>query len=267
VSRTTQALIAGLAIVLAGSAFHAHEPDWQTHATPYLSVDTPTSWTASPPDRWGRVRIVAPDDKATLLVGVYEQGKWGGAERRLQSTSRGSVRRQINGATWKESRHAVEGSLQATLITLHDGRLVEFVATYAKGYQAQIDRVMDSLVLPSPGVRAVERLMQAYNAHDVSGMAATVTDDVGWYEVEGASMSVEVQGKASLLEGMAAHFRAIPSARSKIEFAEPSGRYVVVRERAHWIGPDGSARTRSSLSIYEIRDGLVAAVWYFPWEP
>ena len=71
---------------------------------------------------------------------------------------------------------------------------------------------------------------------------------------------------ASLLEGMTAHFQAIPSARSVIESAEVSGRYVVVRERALWDGPDGAARTRSSLSIYEIREGRVSAVWYFPSE-
>lgn len=265
-SRTGIPGVAFLVVALTATVPLAHDPNWQTHETLDLSIDTPTSWTASEPDSWGRLSLEAPDGGAKLFVAGYDQGKWSSAEKKLQSTSRGAVRRQINGITWKESRQPVDDVLQISLSTLHDGRLIEVIATYSKGYQTQVERVVDSLELPSPALRAVERLMRAYNAHDVGAMAQAVTDDIGWFSVEKESIGIEARGRASLLRGMASHFEAIPSARSEVESAEVSGRYVVVRERARWDGPDGNARTQSSLSIYEVRDGLVAAVWYFPAE-
>ena len=45
-----------------------------------------------------------------------------------------------------------------------------------------------------------------------------------------------------------------------------SGRYVTVRERASWTSKSGEKRSQASLAVYEIRDGLVARVWYYPAE-
>ena len=45
-----------------------------------------------------------------------------------------------------------------------------------------------------------------------------------------------------------------------------SGRFVTVRERASWTSESGEERSQASVAVYEIRDGLVARVWYYPAE-
>lgn len=84
--------------------------------------------------------------------------------------------------------------------------------------------------------------------------------------VQGTSVSVEASGKDALRQGMASYFRSIPSARSTIEDSMISGRYVVVRERASWKDKNGEERSQAAVAVYEVRDGLVARVWYYPAE-
>jgi hypothetical protein len=62
------------------------------------------------------------------------------------------------------------------------------------------------------------------------------------------------------------YFAAVPSARSTIEGRMPAGRFVSVLERAHWtVG--GEPRSQSSLSVYEVEDGLIRRIWYYPVQP
>jgi hypothetical protein len=111
----------------------------------------------------------------------------------------------------------------------------------------------------------VERLMNAFNAHDVEAMAAAVTEDVQWFSVSGAEIGVEADGVDALKAGMKSYFEAIPTARSELEGSFVSGKYVVVRERAYW-GAGESERSQSSLAVYEIAGELVRRVWYYPAE-
>jgi len=113
---------------------------------------------------------------------------------------------------------------------------------------------------------AVEALMRAFNAHDVDAMLACVTDDVEWFHVQGASLAVETSGKEALRTGMTSYFEGIPSARSALEKSMISGRFVTVRERASWQDKNGEERSQASVAVYEIRDGRVARVWYYPAE-
>ena len=66
--------------------------------------------------------------------------------------------------------------------------------------------------------------------------------------------------------GMTSYFESTPSARSIIEDSMVSGRYVTVRERASWKTGSGEERSQASVAVYEIRDGLIARVWYYPAE-
>lgn len=112
---------------------------------------------------------------------------------------------------------------------------------------------------------AVERLLAAFNAHDVDALAAAVTDDIGWFYVDDAQVVVEAQGKDALRASMTAYFAAIPSARASFDDAMVSGAYMTVRERAFY-ERGGEERSQSSLAVYRVRDGRVARVWYYPVE-
>ena len=62
------------------------------------------------------------------------------------------------------------------------------------------------------------------------------------------------------------YFNALPSARATLESSMVSGSYVTARERASWKTKDGTERSQAALAVYEIRDGLIARVWYYPAE-
>lgn len=112
---------------------------------------------------------------------------------------------------------------------------------------------------------AVERLMAAFNAHDVEALLACVTEDIGWYYVQDDVVTPEAQDKAALRQAMTGYFKAIPSARASFDDSMVSGSYVTVRERAFY-ERDGEELSQSSLAVYLVRDGLVARVWYYPVE-
>ena len=111
----------------------------------------------------------------------------------------------------------------------------------------------------------VQGLLDAFNAHDVDRMAAFLTDDVEWLSISGSEIAVEASGKPALREAMAGYFKSVPGARSEIEGSFVSGDYVVVRERAFW-RHQGQERSQSALVVYQLVEGLIARVWYFPVE-
>jgi metallo-beta-lactamase class B len=140
------------------------------------------------------------------------------------------------------------------------------------GYRAYVERAEiryhERLQEEREGVAprvAVERLLGAYNAHDVQGVSAMVTEDFRWYSVDGGSVSVEVAGREALAAALEAYFASFPTAKSTLEQVMESGKYVIVHERAHWTR-DGVDRSQSALAVYEVRAGRVAAVWYYPAE-
>jgi len=91
--------------------------------------------------------------------------------------------------------------------------------------------VLSACAMPrASGAGPVQRLLEAFNAHDV--------------------------------EAMTGYFRSLPSARSEIEVRLVTDGFVAVRERAHW-EQDGQSRSQAALAVYELRGDLVARVWYF----
>jgi hypothetical protein len=118
----------------------------------------------------------------------------------------------------------------------------------------------------SPVLGIVREHMEAFNRHDVEAMAARVAPDFVWFGVAGEEVTVEARGRAALADGMRSYFAALPSVRSEIEESVVSGSFVAIRERATWTDASGAQRTQASLGIYEIRDGLIQRVWYYPAE-
>lgn len=99
--------------------------------------------------------------------------------------------------------------------------------------------------------------MEAFNAHDAEAMGAFVTDDVEIFYVDDAGVpEIGTRGRSQLATQMTAYFEALPEVASSIESILPGPVYVSVRERI----VDGAA----SLAVYEVRDGLIRRVWYYP---
>lgn len=112
-------------------------------------------------------------------------------------------------------------------------------------------------------VAVVRAYVQAYNAHDIDGMMAFLAPDFVWLSIVGDSVAVEARGHAVLRAQMADYFRRLPSARSEFEEITALGPWVSVHERAHWVSGTGP-RSQASLSVYEVRGGVLQRVWYYP---
>lgn len=114
-----------------------------------------------------------------------------------------------------------------------------------------------------PPTRIVEQFIAAYNAHDVEAMLALVHPTVQWLSVDGAAVAVEADGAETLGEAMSGYFAALPSSRSTAEAIMEAGHFVSVWERAQWES-NGETRTQRSLAVYEVEEGKIRRVWYYP---
>lgn len=109
----------------------------------------------------------------------------------------------------------------------------------------------------------VREFVAAYNAHDVDRMLASCAQDVRWMSVSADKLTVETSGTEKLAEAMRTYFRDLPSTRSELRSVLVSGNFVMASEQAMWES-GGQTRTQCSASVYEVREGKIQAVWYFP---
>jgi hypothetical protein len=124
---------------------------------------------------------------------------------------------------------------------------------------------------PSPDVTPASRssedvvaaFVAAYNRHDIDAMLALADTGIVWLSVAGDSVRVETRGAEALRRSLAGYFRSIPSARSVLGRMTSAGPWVTVHERAEWQSSSGS-RAQTAVAVYEVRDGRVRRVWYYP---
>jgi hypothetical protein len=122
----------------------------------------------------------------------------------------------------------------------------------------------------APAARAdneaiVRAFVDAYNAHDIDAMAAVSDEGIQWVKVESGRASIETDGKPALRAILQRYFAQCPTCRSTLEWTKASGSRVAARERASWTNATG-AQSQTSLSVYELRDGRILRVLYFPAE-
>ncbi len=106
--------------------------------------------------------------------------------------------------------------------------------------------------------------VEAYNARDLDAMIALMHEDVEWLSIVGSEVSVFAKGKPDLSKQMEEYLASPSVPFSTVEGSVGDGRFVAVREVAHWKNSDGNARSQSALAVYEIVDGLIRRVWYYP---
>ncbi len=117
-----------------------------------------------------------------------------------------------------------------------------------------------------PHERLLRRQVETFNRHDAEGFRGLVTDDVAWYMVEGDEVVAYSEGVGALVSGMEGYFAGTPGVRAELEHVHAAGSYAFARERVSWTGADGGTRSQAAYCCYEIRDGRINAVWYFPAE-
>jgi hypothetical protein len=124
------------------------------------------------------------------------------------------------------------------------------------------------LAAAQPAPEAVVRQFVAdYNARDFDGLEAALAPDAKWYSVKGAAVSVEGDGAPALVAWMKRYLgRTCPSCRSELLAVTPSGQLVSTVERAMWTRA-GACVSQSGPAVYEISEGRIHAVWYFPASP
>lgn len=115
----------------------------------------------------------------------------------------------------------------------------------------------------SAAVSIVRAYFAAYNAHDVEGVLRLLHPDFVWLSLAGDSVAVEARGRTAIRSQLDGYFRRLPSARSDMEAVTALGPWVSVRERARWTNASGP-RSQAAMSVYEVRDGLLRRVWYYP---
>jgi ketosteroid isomerase-like protein len=151
-------------------------------------------------------------------------------------------------------------------VTVKAGRVLLVImglmafAPYHAGAQAPsaVTAATDSAAVPT-----VRAYFAAYNAHDVGGVLRLLHPDFVWLSLAGDSVTVEARGLTAIRSQLEGYFRRLPSARSEMETATALGPWVSVRERARWTNASGP-RSQAAMSVYEVRDGLLRRVWYYP---
>lgn len=119
---------------------------------------------------------------------------------------------------------------------------------------------------PAAAEQVILAQLAAFNAGDVETMVANVAEDFVWFAVEANYTEPRLRGREAFRTSMLQYFAAVPSARAEVEAIFPVGGFVAVRERAYWA--EGSQQlSQASLAVYEVRDGLIRRVWYYPVEP
>jgi hypothetical protein len=106
--------------------------------------------------------------------------------------------------------------------------------------------------------------VDAYNARDLEAMSGLMHPDIQWLSVEEASIEIVADGKSDLSAQMRAYMDSSAATTSEIVDEVEDGCFIAVREIARWAALDGTERSQSALAVYELEDGTVRRVWYYP---
>jgi ketosteroid isomerase-like protein len=136
-----------------------------------------------------------------------------------------------------------------------------FLAAVFAGLLAVAGCHRKSADTPQAGV--LHAYLDAFNRHDAAGAAALLGPRIKWMTVDTDKLTVEGQGRDAVRSWLESYFKAEPDVRAEFLSLEQTGILLAVRQRVTWTA-NGKSRTEQSHAIYEVRDGLVTNVWYFP---
>lgn len=110
----------------------------------------------------------------------------------------------------------------------------------------------------------IESHVAAFNAGDLEAMSALQHPDIEWFGIEGSEMRLEISGREALGTMLADYRASNPTVVGTTRDWSVNGDFVSVVETASWTTGDGASRSQSATSVYELEDGLIRRVWYYP---
>ena len=118
--------------------------------------------------------------------------------------------------------------------------------------------------LATPEAVALRAYYDAFNRHDAEATAAFCAEDLKWFSVDGDKVGLDAENREQLRAWLTGYFAKLPTVRSDVLSLDQAGAFLTVRERASWQNAAGQRVSQQALAIYEVRDGLIRRVWYYP---
>lgn len=103
----------------------------------------------------------------------------------------------------------------------------------------------------------------AYNQQNTDAMLQLVDVGVRYMFIEQNQLYTETADKKALSDFLQGYFKQNPDAQSTVVSSHQSGSFIHQVERALWQDQEGVARSQCSLSVYELKAGLIINIWYF----
>ena len=134
------------------------------------------------------------------------------------------------------------------------------------GYSApRSEPALNAQVAESASYQVVRDFLQVFNKQDVAAMAGLVAADVRWLSMtKDGTFKADLQGWPALEKWLGSYFSATKNVRSVASNWNANGPYVSFTETANWTSPSGEAKHASSLAVYEVQEGKITRIWYYP---
>ena len=110
----------------------------------------------------------------------------------------------------------------------------------------------------------ISKHVHAFNTGDVAAMAKMQHPDIEWLSVNESEVSVQVSGRDELSKNMVEYFNSPTKVTGTLRDWSVNDPYVSVTETASWTAKDGTEKSQSSLTVYQLEDNLIRRVWYYP---
>ena len=104
----------------------------------------------------------------------------------------------------------------------------------------------------------IHRFNQAFNAHDVPGVLALMTDDCLFENTYPPPDGERIQGKAAMRAWLETFFAASPQAHFEFEEIALCGESAFQRWIYRWVDAAGAAGHVRGVDVFHLRDGKVA---------
>ncbi|MXO91734.1 nuclear transport factor 2 family protein [Pontixanthobacter aquaemixtae] len=109
----------------------------------------------------------------------------------------------------------------------------------------------------------VSKYVAAYNIRDLELMRSMMHAEIQWIAIEGGNSEIVANGRDALAEQMQSYFASPTKIWSAFDDVIENGRFLTLRETAHWQAADGTVKSQSSIVVYEFEDALIRRVWYY----
>lgn len=120
---------------------------------------------------------------------------------------------------------------------------------------------------PAANAATVRAFVAAFDRHDVDALVALAHPEISWLSLQAEQLTPELHGTKELHDWLVGYYARVPGARSRLVDVGPGGRFVSAYECAGSPAANGAFKEECAASMYEIEDGKVRRLWYFPGEP